>query len=202
MRLARAAEETKTSEEMKSTLLATLAHDLKTPVAAARGAIENWAAEAGSSERSRLALSELESLTRRIGQLMDVVRLDSGVARPRREVVNCAEIVEAAVARFGDAIAEHALLSSWFSNRDSGRGDRQLTEALGHGIERGPVFSAGAEIRVSASEDGLPPSSAFRTRNGDSDSAGEGARTIRSPPSAAGVPGTGLVSPSRAAWLR
>lgn len=40
----------------ESTLLAALAHDLKTPVATARGAIENWAAEAGSSETSRLAL--------------------------------------------------------------------------------------------------------------------------------------------------
>ena len=45
LRIARAAEETKTSDQMKSTLLAALAHDLKTPVAAARGAIENWAAE-------------------------------------------------------------------------------------------------------------------------------------------------------------
>src|SRR5262249_59610191 len=46
LRIARAAEEVKTSDQMKSTLLAALAHDLKTPVAAARGAIENWAAEA------------------------------------------------------------------------------------------------------------------------------------------------------------
>ena len=47
VRLAREAEETRTSDQMKSTLLAALAHDLKTPVAAARAAIENWAGEAG-----------------------------------------------------------------------------------------------------------------------------------------------------------
>ena len=45
LRLAREAEETRTSEQMKSTLLAQLAHDLKTPVAAARGAVENWEAD-------------------------------------------------------------------------------------------------------------------------------------------------------------
>src|SRR5207244_3819761 len=107
LRLARAAEETKTSERIKSTLLAALAHDLKTPVATARGAIENWTAEAGSSETSRLALDQLQRLTRRIGELMEVVRLDSGVARSRREVVGCGEIVEAAVSRVREALGRH-----------------------------------------------------------------------------------------------
>ena len=40
---------------------------------------------------------------------MDLVRLDSGAARPRPESVSCAEIVEAAVARFGEALAAHSL---------------------------------------------------------------------------------------------
>ena len=50
-------------------------------------------------------------LDRRIGELMDVVRLDSGAARPRpRARRPASEIVEAAVARFGDALAApHAL---------------------------------------------------------------------------------------------
>jgi len=196
LRLARAAEETKTSEEMKSTLLAALAHDLKTPVAAARGAIENWAAEAGPSDRSRLALSELESLTRRIGQLMEVVRLDSGVARPRREVVNCAEIVEAAVARFGDALAEHSLFIDLPRTEARVEVDpSQLTEALGHGLENAGRYSpGGSQIRVSVSVDGssallrvtdqgagVPPSERERVLD----------RFVRLP-SAAGVPGTGL----------
>ncbi len=109
LRLARAAEETKASEQMKSTLLAALAHDLKTPVAAARAAVENWIAEAGASEKADLALGQMKALTRRIDELMEVVRLDSGVARPRREIVEASEIVEAAVSRFGDALARHSL---------------------------------------------------------------------------------------------
>ncbi len=88
--LARAAEETRTSEQMKSTLLAQLAHDLKTPVAAARGAIENWEADSGGSEASRAAGTQLDALSRRVGELMDLVRLDSGAARPRPERVTCA----------------------------------------------------------------------------------------------------------------
>jgi two-component system sensor histidine kinase KdpD len=150
LRLARAAEETRTSEQMKSTLLAALAHDLKTPIATARGAIENWDAEVGSSETSRLALEQLQRLTRRIGELMEVVRVDSGVARPRREVVSCAEIVEAAVSRFGEALTRHSLLL------DTPRADVaaevdpvQMTEALGHGLENAARYSPpGSEIRV------------------------------------------------------
>jgi two-component system sensor histidine kinase KdpD len=196
IRMARAAEETKTSEQMKSTLLAALAHDLKTPVTTTKATIENWAAEAGASEESRLAVEQLEALTRRIGQLMEVVRLDSGAARPRRERVTCAEIVEAAVARFGDALAYHSLFV------DAARSDvavdvdpAQLTEALGHGLENAARYSPmGAEIRVSVAADGetaflrvvdrgagIP--AADRERAFD--------RFVRLP-SSEGVPGTGL----------
>ena len=196
LRMAREAEETKASDEMKSTLLAALAHDLKTPVAAARGAIENWAAEARPSESSQLALGELQSLTRRIGELMEVVRLDSGTAHPRREVVTCSEIVEAAIARFRDSLTKHSLsveLSGseiWVEVDPS-----HLTEALGHGLENAARYSpAGTLIRVSASVDGdsafirisdqgagIPPSERERVLD----------RFVRLP-SASGVPGTGL----------
>jgi two-component system, OmpR family, sensor histidine kinase KdpD len=196
LRLAREAEETKSSEQMKSTLLAALAHDLKTPVATARATIENWAAEVGESERSRLAVEQLQALTRRIGELMDVVRLDSGIARPRREIVSCAEIVEAAVSRFGDGLARHSLFV------DSAPADLtvevdpgQLTEALGHGLENAARYSpAGTEIRVSVGGDsklaflrvsdhgdGVPTADRDRVFE----------RFVRLP-SAADVPGTGL----------
>lgn len=154
--LARAAAETRTSEQMKSTLLAQLAHDLKTPVAAARGAIENWERESGPSEASRLAGGQLDALTRRIGELMDVVRLDSGAARPRPERVSCAEIVEAALARFGDALAQHALFVEPPPTDLAVDVDpSQLTEALGHGLENAARYSPrGSTIRVSVAEDG------------------------------------------------
>jgi two-component system, OmpR family, sensor histidine kinase KdpD len=154
--LARAAEETRTSDQMKSTLLAQLAHDLKTPVAAARGAIENWEAESGSSEASRAAAGQLDALARRIAELMDLVRLDSGTAHPRPERVSCAEIVEAAVARFGEALAAHSLyLEPPPAGLSVEVDPAQLTEALGHGLENAARYSPpGSTIRVSAGSDG------------------------------------------------
>jgi two-component system sensor histidine kinase KdpD len=155
VRLARAAEETRTSEQMKSTLLAQLAHDLKTPVAAARGAVENWEARSGASEASRLTAEQLAALDRRLSELMQVVRLDSSAARPSPERVSCSEIVEAAVARFGDALASHTLFiepvpAGLAVDVDPG----QLTEALGHGLENAARYSpAGSRIHVSVASD-------------------------------------------------
>jgi two-component system sensor histidine kinase KdpD len=196
VQMARAAEETKTSEQMKSTLLAALAHDLKTPVAATRAAVENWAAETGPSETSQLAVEQIQALTRRISDLMDVVRLDSGVARPRREIVACAEIVEASVTRFGDSLARHSLFvdagpTDAFVEVDPG----QLTEALGHGLENAARYSPeGTEIRVSVATE--EDSAHLRVADSGSgvpepDRKRVFERFVRLPP-AQGVPGTGL----------
>jgi len=151
LRLAREAEGTRTSEQMKSTLLAQLAHDLKTPIAAARGAVENWEAVSGASEAAQMARSQLTALDRRVTELMDVVRLDSGAASPRPQRVGCGEIVEAAVARFGDALSGNTLFV------DPPPPDLivevdpfQLTEALGHGLENAARYSPeGSRITVS-----------------------------------------------------
>lgn len=196
LRLELEAEETKVSDQMKSTLLAALAHDLKTPVAATRAAIENWAADAGPSEASRLAVGQLHTLTRRIDELMEVVRLDSGVARPRREIVTAGAIIEAALARFADALSGNALAvdvpdESLRVQVDPG----QITEALGHGLENAARYSpSGSEIAVSAAASngvvllrvsdrgpGIPPSERERVFE----------RFVRLP-ARAPVPGTGL----------
>jgi len=196
LRLAREAEATKASEQMKSTLLATLAHDLKTPVAAARGAVENWIAEAGASEKAGLALEEMKRLSRRIQELMEVVRLDSGVAQPRREIVQAGEIVEAAVSRFGDALEGHSLLvDPAASNAAVAVDPAQLTEALGHGLENAAAYSPKGtriEVRVVAEPDrvklqvldrGAGVSASDRERVFE--------RFVRLPASRA-IPGTGL----------
>lgn len=196
VRMAREAESTKASDEMKSTLLAALAHDLKTPVAAARGAVENWASQSASPGSARLPLEAMERLTRRINDLMDVVRLDAGVARPRRERVTASEIIEAAVTRFGDALSSHSLfLEVPPSELPLEVDPAQLTEALGHGLENAARYSpAGSEVRVSADEKdgeirfqvvdrgrGVPPADQERVFE----------RFVRLPETEA-IPGTGL----------
>jgi two-component system sensor histidine kinase KdpD len=156
VRLAREAELTKASDEMKSTLLATLAHDLKTPVAAARAAVENWAASAPSAPEAPLAKAEMERLTRRLDELMQVVKLDAGIAKPHRERVSAAEIVEAAVARFGEALESHSLfLEVPKGALELDADPAQVTEALGHGLENAARYSPpGSRVRVTVDQDG------------------------------------------------
>ncbi len=197
LRLKLAAEETRTSDQIKSTLLAQLAHDLKTPVAGARGAVENWDAESGGSEASRLARDQLAALDRRITELMGVVRLDAGAARPQPELVNGAEIVEAAVARFGDALAAHTLVLEPPDPSLTVEVDpAQLTEALGHGLENAARYSpAGSTIQVSVGSEGRDV--VFRVADqgrgippGDRERVFE--RFVRLDEEAPGTPGSGL----------
>jgi two-component system sensor histidine kinase KdpD len=195
LRMARQAEAIRASDEMKTTLLTALAHDLKTPVATARGAVENWAAQA-KPEAARPALEAMKTLTRRIEELMEVVRLDAGVASPRRERVTAGEIVEAAVARFGAALAAHELfVDAPASHLALDVDPAQLTEALGHGLENAARYSApGTEVRVTVREDGGQACFEVADRGpGVPEAKREHVfdRFVRLPETA-GVPGTGL----------
>lgn len=156
LRLTREAEEIRVREELKSTFLAALAHDLKTPVATALGATENWEAESGESDKSRQVRDALGRLRRLVDDLMNVVRLESGSAAPHLERVGCEAVVEAVVARYGDALAERP-----FSVEVPPAGlevladPAQLTEAIGLGLENAARHSRpGSPIRISACLEG------------------------------------------------
>lgn len=196
LRLEIESEETRASDRMKSTLLAALAHDLKTPIAAARGAIENWAEASGSHEGARLAVEQIRTLTRRIDELMDVVRVDSGAGAPRREIVSAGAIIEAALARFADSVSANALTVDSPAAELRVRVDPgQITEALGHGLENAARYSpAGSEIAVSAS--GSNGTVVLRVSDrGPGIPASEREHVLQRfvrLPSAAHVPGTGL----------
>ena len=84
------------------------------------------------------------------------MRLDAGLAAPRRERVTAGEIVEAAVSRFGESLAAHALFVDVDAPASAIPLDvdpAQVTEALGHGLENAARYSApGTEVRVSVTE--------------------------------------------------
>jgi two-component system sensor histidine kinase KdpD len=196
LKVAREAEETRAREEMKSTVLATVAHDLKTPVATARAALENWEAEEGQNEKSRLVADSLETLTRFIDDLLSVVRLESGIAHPHREIVSCSAVIEAAVARFGDALAGHALYIDSPAIECRVEADpAQLTEALGLGLENAARYSPpGSNVRLTVLES--KGSAIFRVEDsGPGIPEPERQRVLEKfvrLPATAGVPGMGL----------
>jgi K+-sensing histidine kinase KdpD len=95
------------SDELKTALLRSVSHDLRTPLTsmiAAGAAIDS--STVTPSERHELCVAiveEGERLSRLVENLLDVSRLESGNAEPRREQVSLAEVLEAARDSIGAA---------------------------------------------------------------------------------------------------
>jgi two-component system sensor histidine kinase KdpD len=94
------------SDELKTALLRTISHDLRTPVTAILAAGHALrTASITSEERGELndaVVEEAERLSSLIDKLLDLSRLQSGRAEPRREWISLEEVVLAA----RDALSE------------------------------------------------------------------------------------------------
>ncbi len=142
IRVEREAERVKASEEMKSALLATLAHGLKTPLATAAGLLENWELDAGGTDKSKLARASLTRLAYITEDLLKVIKFESGASHPRREEVACGDIIEAAVERQHDTLFGHPLDQDISVPDLKIKVDRaQISEALGLGLENAARYS-------------------------------------------------------------
>jgi two-component system, OmpR family, sensor histidine kinase KdpD len=93
------------SEELKAALLDSVSHDLRTPLAtirAAAGTLADPALDLPAGERLGLASEiddEAERLSRLVGELLDMSRIEGGALRPQLEAMPLTEIVHPALAR-------------------------------------------------------------------------------------------------------
>jgi K+-sensing histidine kinase KdpD len=139
----RSADLARQSEALQSALLASLAHDLKTPLTAIRIAADNlqasWLSSAQRQEQTEIVRSEVTRLTRLFESILDMARIEAGGVSPARQWVHPLEIVEAAA-----TLVEL---------------DPRLTSAaLSHLLENAALYApAGTSITVtvSTSADGL-----------------------------------------------
>jgi two-component system sensor histidine kinase KdpD len=75
--------------DLAAALLASLSHDLRTPLTAIRVAVENLREELTPGERreqSRAAISELSRLTRLVQDILDMARIDAAAIRVDRKL--------------------------------------------------------------------------------------------------------------------
>ena len=97
--------------DLASALLASLSHDLRTPITAIGTAVSNLDAgvlsEDQRREQARVAADELKRLTRLFDEILDMARIDAGTVQPRRGWTTPAEIVEAALAHDAAMRAGH-----------------------------------------------------------------------------------------------
>ena len=113
---ARAAALRARTEELRSGLLSTVSHDLRTPLAAITGAATALRdgpplAPAAASEMLGTIVEEAERLERLVGNLLDMTRLDSGTVEPKREWVPLVEVIGGALTRLEKRLAGREVLT-------------------------------------------------------------------------------------------
>ena len=92
-------------ERMRSAMLTSVSHDLRTPLASIIGALSSLRSyrdrydEATRDELLATALSEAERLDRFVGNLLDMTRLDAGAITPKREAVEVGDLVSTTLRR-------------------------------------------------------------------------------------------------------
>ena len=93
------------NEKLRTMLLASLSHDLRTPLASITGAVTSLLQlgdKIPAPDRRDLLVSieeEAGRLSRFVANLLDMSRIESGALAPRRDLVDVADVVRGAVAR-------------------------------------------------------------------------------------------------------
>jgi len=103
------------TEEMRSTLLSAVSHDLRTPLAAITGAatmLRDQDAAVGAGQRRELLdtiCEEADRLERLVRNLLDMTRLESGALKVKREWIPLEEIVGSALNRLEPQLGGRAV---------------------------------------------------------------------------------------------
>ncbi len=103
------------TERLRSALLTSISHDLRTPLASILGSASSLRSQfAVLDENSRAELigtieEEAERLNRFIANLLDMTRLESGAVAPRLEPVDLGDVVGSALRRAAAVLARHRI---------------------------------------------------------------------------------------------
>lgn len=147
--------------DLKSALLASLAHDLRTPLTAIHLAASNlqarWLSDSDRDDQAGIVLAETARLQRMFQNILDMARLEAGGVDPAREWVAPDQIVEAARAQAGPMLDQREVrvhVSEGLVDVDP----RLTATALAHLIENAAQYSPAdkpIEITAHISSDGL-----------------------------------------------
>lgn len=103
-------------ERLRSAMLTSVSHDLRTPLASIIGALSSLRSyrdrydELTRDELLGTALSEAERLDRFVGNLLDMTRLDAGVIVPKREAVEVGDLVSTTLRRAAPLLKDRTVV--------------------------------------------------------------------------------------------
>ncbi len=109
-------ERTAETERLRSALLTSISHDLKTPLASvigSAGTLRDLADKLTDGEKAELlgtVIDELERLNRFIANLLDMTKLESGAVAPKLAPHDLSEIVGSTLRRAAKILQHHSVL--------------------------------------------------------------------------------------------
>jgi two-component system sensor histidine kinase KdpD len=150
------AEMARRSAEAKSTLVASVSHDLKTPLTALTIATGNLMApglsESERNEQAQLIQAELERLTRLFNNIIEMASIETRALSAELQWVQPAEIIEAALRQTaGKLVSRDVRVTDDADQRLVCLDPRLTSAAVGHVLENAAAYSPPAEsITVNA----------------------------------------------------
>ena len=150
------------AERLRSTLLSSVSHDLRTPltgIVGAAGSLVEGVEALPAEVRRELAqgiLEEGDRLTRLVTNLLHATRLDAGGAQLRREWTPLEEVIAPALARLERTLAPHPLETRLPVDLPLVHGDPVLLEQVfGNLLENAAKYTPpGSPITIEAAADG------------------------------------------------
>ena len=124
------------TERLRTALLTSIGHDLRTPLASILGAVSalrSYGASydaAGREELLATAQEQAERLARFVDNLLDMTRLEAGALGPKREPVDIADVVGSALRRTGRLLAGHQVTTDLPADLPLLRADFVLLEQV------------------------------------------------------------------------
>lgn len=154
-------EVTRRSEALKTAILDSVSHDLRTPLAAIRataGALAE-AAETASGDQAAMARdidAEAERLSRIVGDLLDMSRIEGGALHSELDAVPVPELAEAVLERSAAVLGRRSVAVDFAEDLPPARADEVLlSQVLANLVENAAVHTdPEAPIRIRAWRDG------------------------------------------------
>jgi two-component system sensor histidine kinase KdpD len=171
------------TERLRSALLTSISHDLRTPLASILGAassLKTYGATLDDTAKQELlgsVLEEAERLNRFIANLLDMTRLESGAIAPRLELIDLSDVIGSALHRAAKVLAQHDVKLSLppdlpMLKLDPVLFEQALFNLLDNAAKYSPAGShvavaaelIGSHVRLSVSDSGagIPPADVER----------------------------------------
>lgn len=148
------------SERLRSSLLAALSHDLRTPLTALVGmaetlSLELVAAQSSHAEKADVIREQALRTSKMVNNLLEMAKLQSGEVKPRKDWQSLEEIVGSALKSLESALAKHPVQLQLPSDLPLVHCDAAMMErVLVNLLENATKYtSAGTIIGVSARRD-------------------------------------------------